>query len=33
MVNAMSPTAKTTAAAIQPPRSVGGRAGQVSGSE
>jgi hypothetical protein len=33
MVNALRPTAKTAMAAIQPPGSAGGRAGQVSGSE
>ncbi len=33
MVNAARPKAKTTMAAIQPPRSVGDRVGQVSGSE
>jgi hypothetical protein len=33
IVNAARPTAKTTMAAIQPPRSVGGRDAQVSGSE
>lgn len=32
-VNAARPIAKTTVAAIQPPRSVAGRAAQVSGSE
>ena len=33
IVNATRPTAKTTMAAIQPPRSAGGRDAQVSGSE
>ena len=33
MVKATRPTAKTAMAAIHPPRSAGGRVGQVSGSE
>jgi hypothetical protein len=33
MVKAIRPTAKTTMAAIHPPRSAGGRVGQVTGQE